>query len=73
MTHRFHGAPPARPWVPRLASSTLAAAIGAFLLGGLVAALAAPDEPAAPSPHSWRDTPDGQARIEQVFGLGWSS
>lgn len=61
LTHGFHGAPTARRWVPTIATSTLAVGVGTFLLGGLVASLAAPEEPEEPeepAPHSLRDTPD---------------
>lgn len=43
LTHEYHGAEPvgARRYVPDLATPTLVAAISAFMLGGLVVALAA--------------------------------
>ncbi|WP_232821923.1 DUF4396 domain-containing protein [Desertihabitans aurantiacus] len=43
LTHRYHDAPAptgARRFIPALATSTLVAALGAFLLGGLVVSLA---------------------------------
>jgi hypothetical protein len=49
LTHEFHGAEPegARRFIPALATSTLVAAILAFMLGGLVVSIAdALDEPA---------------------------
>jgi hypothetical protein len=61
LTHRFHRAPVTRRWVPRVGTGTLAVAIVAFLLGGLVASLAAPDEPAGPTPHARDDTPYAKA------------
>lgn len=50
LTHQYHGAGDvtgARRYIPSLASSTLAAAIAAFLLGGLVVSIASEtgDEP----------------------------
>jgi hypothetical protein len=60
LTHRFHGAPVTRRWVPTVSTSTLAVAITTFLVGGLVASLAVPEEPeepTPPAPHSLRDTP----------------
>lgn len=49
LTHRFHDVQPegARRWIPALATSTLVAAIAAFMLGGLVVSIA--DEVGAPS------------------------
>jgi len=53
LTHDFHGAPPAasglRSRIPDLASTTLAAVIISFMLGGLVTSVAAEleDEPTA--------------------------
>lgn len=49
LTHHFHGAEPegARRFIPDLATSTLVAAIVAFMLGGLVVSVA--DELEAPS------------------------
>jgi len=44
LTHQYHGAPPAtgvRRFVPSVPTGTLAAALGAFLLGGLVVSAAA--------------------------------
>lgn len=59
LTHEYHGAAAptgARRFIPSLATSTLVAAIVAFLLGGLVVsaadALAADDEPAGHA-HGW--------------------
>ena len=52
LTHDFHGAEPqgARRFIPALGTTTLVAAIVAFMLGGLVVSIAdridAPDEPA---------------------------
>ena len=40
LTHEYHGAAPVRRYVPSLATSTLVAAIVAFLLGGLVVSIA---------------------------------
>ena len=53
LTHEYHGAAPTstglRRWIPDLASSTLAAVIISFMLGGLVVSVAAEleDEPSA--------------------------
>ncbi|MGY2702617.1 DUF4396 domain-containing protein [Nocardioides sp. HB32] len=38
--HYDHGGPPARPWVPSIPTGSLVAVIVAFLLGGLVVAVA---------------------------------
>ncbi len=56
LTHRYHGAGEvtgARRWIPDLATSTLAAAVAAFLLGGLVVSIAAePEEEPSGSTHT---------------------
>ena len=57
LTHRYHGANEvtgARRWIPDLATSTLVAAIAAFLLGGLVVSTAAdgPRSGEDPAVHS---------------------
>ena len=49
LTHEYHAAEPSRRFIPSFATSTLAAAVGAFLLGGLVVSLA---EPAQSGPDS---------------------
>ncbi|WP_227466949.1 DUF4396 domain-containing protein [Nocardioides lijunqiniae] len=61
LTHDFHGAPVVRRWVPTLGTATLAVAIGAFLVGGLVASLSVPDEPAPSQRHAEGDTPHAKA------------
>jgi len=44
LTHEYHGAGAQRRFIPSFRTSTLAAALGAFLLGGLVVSLAAADQ-----------------------------
>ncbi|WP_245156099.1 DUF4396 domain-containing protein [Nocardioides sp. 503] len=61
LTHPFHGAPVARRWVPMVGAGTLAVAIVAFLLGGLVASVAAPEEAPQPAGHARGDTPHAKA------------
>jgi len=59
LTHDFHGAEPqgARRFIPALSTTTLVAAIVAFMLGGLVVSVADRLEaPAEPAPHSIRET-----------------
>jgi hypothetical protein len=50
LTHSYHGdsspAAGVRRFIPSFATATLATAIGAFLIGGLLASLAADDDPA---------------------------
>lgn len=55
LTHEYHGAEAQRRFIPSFGSSTLAAAVGALLLGGLVVSLAEPAgaaEPAQPASHA---------------------
>jgi hypothetical protein len=54
LTHRFHGAEPegARRFIPDLATSTLVAAIVAFMLGGLVVSIADDLEAPADTGHA---------------------